>query len=345
VSGDTFMKNEAKLNSFGIDSSETDLEQIIYRNLEDVFRSEACVHERKFAHLNERARLIADVLKKESGYDDIMDAVTSYREASEIYGNMKGTAQDFLDYFDKASLNEAECISSVSKKLDDMYLCKRISRYERRTYEKKDLIRWLSESEDIPSHVIHDKKVSFVRGSQAGRAFERFAKYVPGVLAEYEEDFKSGCEAVANGETTYAIVPIENSLDGRLNSFYRLIEKHALSIVLTVDIPSDDYESNTKFALVYKSIDVIPAEGTEIFECKISFSNQKDVANILMAAEYFGAEVYKLYSLPPSSGIMENSFDIIFDISGADTAALICYLFLEYPYFSTIGLYTMTEEY
>ena len=337
------MKNEPAGLSFWSDDTGCDAKDVITKNLEDISRSEAHIHERKFAHIDERAKIISEELKDQAGNDDIMSAISRSYEASEIYGYLKGEACDMGKHFADSSFGSASCISGMSKKLDDLYLCKRISCLDGKKYEKQDITRWLCEIDDNAPAYNEDKKVSFVRGSQSGRAFERFAKYVPGVLAEYEEDFRSACEAVANGESTYAIVPIENSMDGRLNSFYRLIEKYALFIVLTVDIPSDDYESSTKFALVYKNLDIISADGTNIFECKITFRDQSEIANIILASEYFGASVHKIYSLPLSSGGRENSFDIVFDITDADIAGFFCYLFLEYPYFATIGYYTMME--
>jgi prephenate dehydratase len=206
------------------------------------------------------------------------------------------------------------------------------------------MISWLSEGDEVSEPVItQDRLVAFVRGNVSGKAFERFAKYVPGVLAEYEEDFRKALESVANGEATFAIVPIENSFDGRLNSFYRLMEKYALSIVLAADIPSDDYESSTKFALVYKKLDFIEADGAELFECKITLREPAELADILNAAAYFGAEVCKVHSLPLSSGGRENSFDIIFGLDGANIAGLFCYLMRKYPHLSPVGLYTLLE--
>ncbi len=342
------MKNEPiARGSFG-KNAETGAEAVISKNLEYVFCAEASVYERKFAHLSERANIIARSLKEKSGCADIMQAVATFEEAAEIYGELKGERLDFSLYFDKINRGEAETLSKYSKILNDLYICKSIASFGSKKYSKNEFASWICEKEEIEQAEINagqDKKVSFVRGNQSGRAFEYFAKFVPGVLAEYEEDFKSACEAVANGESTYAIVPIENSLDGRLNSFYRLIEKHTLFIVLTTEIPSDDYETSTKFALVYKNPDIIEAEGKEFFECKLTFSHQSELGNIILAADYFGAEVCKIHSLPLSFGGRENYFDIIFGIDGADIAGLFCYLFLEYPHFSTVGFYTSVEEY
>ncbi len=342
------MKNEPMAHGFFGKNTETGAEAVISKNLEYVFCAEASVYERKFAHLRERADIIARLLKEKSGCADIMKAVATFNEATEIYEELKGERLDFSLYFDEVNRGDAPAISKYSKILNDIYICKSIASSEKEKYEKKDFASLICEKEEIEPAEIkpdQDKKVSFVRGNQSGRAFEYFAKFVPGVLAEYEEDFKSACEAVANGESTYAIVPIENSLDGRLNSFYRLIEKYTLFIVLTAEVPSDDYETSTKFALVYKNPDIIEAEGVEFFECKITFPHQSDIGNIILAADYFGAEVCKIHSLPISFGGRENSFDIIFAIDGANISGLFCYLFLEYPHFSTVGFYTSVEEY
>ena len=123
-----------------------------------------------------------------------------------------------------------------------------------------------------------------------------------------------------------------------------LYEKYVLSILLAADIPSDDYESSTKFALVYKKLDVIEAQGESLFECKITLREPAELAEIIDAASYFGAEVCKVHSLPLSSGGRENSFDIIFGIDKADIAGLFAYLMLKYPHLSPIGIYTLMED-
>jgi hypothetical protein len=342
------MKNETVARGFFEKNSETGAQNIISKNLEYLFSAEASVYERKFAHLSERANIISRLLKERSCCADILKAVATFDEATEIYEDIKGERPNFSLYLDEVNKGAAECLSKSSEILDDLYICKMIASYDNNSYTKKDLEALICEREGvepISKKETRDKKVSFVRGNQSGRAFEYFAKFVPGVLAEYEEDFKSACESVANGESTYAIVPIENSLDGRLNSFYRLIEKYALFVVLTAEIPSDDYENSTKFALVYKNPDIIEADGKEFFECKLILSRQSELGNIILAADYFGAEVCKVYSLPLSFGGRENSFDIIFSTEGADIAGFFCYLFLEYPHFNTVGFYTSVEEY
>lgn len=330
------MKNDTSVQNGIFENADA----VISKNLEDVFRAEASVCERKFAHLYERAKMIAGAIKESYGSGDIMDAVSHLYAASEIYAEGKGNAPDFSHYFGNVNMESAECLSDCSDILGRLCLCKGIASCDGGDYDENDAVRWITENErEIPSGA-KDKKVSFLRGNQSGRAFEAFARFVPGVLAEYEEDFKSALEAVAAGESTYAIIPVENSIDGRLNSFHRLIEKYALSIVLCADVISDDGESSTKFALVYKNFEIIEAFGTRIFECRITFSEPSELYNIILAANYFGVRVCKIYSLPLSGGGRDNSFGIIFGTDGAQIGGFFCYLFLEYPQFSPVGFYT-----
>lgn len=334
------MKNENSANETYAEKAE----DIISENLKHLLCAEASVHERRFAHIRERARLIALSLKEASGLDDIMDAVSHFDGASEIYGAMKGEELSLSAHLCKENAGLSDCLSEYTKKLDDLYLCKSIAAYDGKKYSDTDAVRWLSEHYKEDTTPFKDRKVSFVIGNQSGKAFERFARFIPGVLSEYEEDFKSACEAVVAGEANYAIIPVENSTDGRLNGFYRLIEKYSLSIVLSSTVLSDDGEVSTKFALVYKNFDIIGNVGSRTFEFRITLSDQGQMGNIILATDFFGANVLKIYSLPISSVGRENSFGITLCTDNADIAGLLCYLFLEYPQFFAIGLYRAVEE-
>ncbi|MGN1094789.1 MAG: hypothetical protein ACI4QR_00205 [Eubacteriales bacterium] len=339
------MKN-GSLADFPADANISGLDNVISQNLDYISRLEASVYERKFAHLRDRAGIIAASLKKRSGYSDIMDAVAFYDLSAEIYDSFNGGKSRFPEFFDAVNFKEASYLSEYSRMFEKFYLCKSISSSCGLSYEPCDIVRWLSGGADIirMRDAKKDTRVAFVRGNQSNRAFEKFARFVPGVMAEYEDDFKSACETVADGGADFAIIPLENTFDGRLNSFYRLLDKYALPIVLSADIASEDTDNSTRFALIYKSFGIINAPGELIFECRITFSEQKDLGNIISAADYFRADVKKIYSLPFSSGGRENSFGIIFGLDGADFAGFFCYLMLEYPQFSPIGIYTLISQ-
>ena len=329
------MKNDTSAQNTALENADA----VISQNLEDIFRAEASVCERKFAHLCERANIIARIIKAQFGGGDIMDAVAHLDAASEIYADTKGRGPEFSRLFADVNLDVSACLSGYSDITDRLYLCKSIAAFDGKTYDENDAVNWLSEDERELPPVSKDKKISFVRGNQSGRAFEAFARFVPGVLAEYEEDFKSACESVASGESTYAIIPVENSMDGRLNSFYKQIEKYSLSIVMTCEIDSDDGENTTTFALVYKDLLFRESDTEPVYECKITFGELDMLADIADAAAYYGAELYSLEALPVLFSGRMNTFSIVFGLKNANIKGLFCYLALEYPQTAAIGIY------
>ena len=184
-----------------------------------------------------------------------------------------------------------------------------------------------------------ERTVAFLRNGQAMRAFERFAKLLDGVSAVYENNFLNACESVYTGHATFAIIPIHSTADGRLNSFYRQLEKYGLSIVMTCEIDSDDGENTTTFALVYKDLLFEDMSGEPVYECKITFDDLNMVADIADAAAYYGAELYAMEALPILFSGRTNAFSIVLGLRNANLGGLFCYLALEYPQTAAIGIY------
>ena len=185
-----------------------------------------------------------------------------------------------------------------------------------------------------------EKTVAFLRNGQAMRAVECFAKPLGGVSAVYESNFMSACESVYTNHATYAIIPIFSTADGRLNSFYRQIEKYELSIVMTCEIDSDDGENTTTFALVYKDRVYAKAEGEPLYECKINLDDLNMLADLADAASYFGAVLCSSEALPTAFSGRNNTFDLIFGLENANLGGFFTYLALEYPQTATVGIYT-----
>ena len=115
------MKNEQAAKSLYGAGTEAEAEAVIAKNLEYVFRAEAYAHERKFAHLKERAERIARALKAQTGSADIMDAVSDSYEAADIFASMRGEKQDFSKFFGKPNTEAAYPLSENSSKLDEFY--------------------------------------------------------------------------------------------------------------------------------------------------------------------------------------------------------------------------------
>lgn len=314
----------------------------IEKNLRRTHVSGAATAEKRFAHIREQAELLSRRIMRETGCADILRAVLSFDEAVHIYRECRNDFGRSALFGEVNRAEEAFFFRQIGR-YDRFYLAKCIAEKSDIRDHLKTLIPLIAgELAEIPSG--RDKKVAFLRNRQASRAFERFAKYLGGVSAVYEDNFQNACESVYTGQATYAIIPISSTSDGRLNSFYRQMEKYDLNIVMSCDIDSDDGENSTTFALVYRDRLYIETQGMPLYECKITFDRLTDIADIADAAAYFGATMESCEALPLMFSGRANAFDIVFGLENTDLGGFFTYLALEYPQTAAVGLYDRTER-
>ena len=309
---------------------------IVEKNLKRTALSMSGALEKSFAHLREQATVIAGEIARRTGQKDILRAVLTSDEAARIYRD------SFLYDRDEAlfgQINGAQepYFKRSKKRFFKYYLCGVLAEYSELDGLAALLPYVCGEPAVFPKG--GERTVAFLRNGQAMRAFERFAKRLYGVSAVYENNFLSACESVYTGHATFAIIPIYSTADGRLNSFYRQIEKYGLSIVMTCEIDSEDGENTTTFALVYKDLLFEDMDGELVYECKITFENLDMLADIADAASYYGAQLYSLEALPDLFSGRTNAFSIILGLEQAQLGGLFCYLALEYPQTAAIGIY------
>ncbi len=316
------------------------IETVFRKNLDHVHIQASSAAEKSFAHLHEMASLISYKIRKTTEEEDLLYAVIHSDEAVSIYRNA------FSETFSCSAFSpvnqEEECFFERQTLLRSrLYLCRSIAKTgKKHSFSDLSPLFFGTSSQGLEAH---DRKVAFLRNHQAFRAFECFAKQLGGVSVLYENNFQNACEAVVLGQAAYAIIPVYSTSDGRLNSFYRMIEKHELSIAMVCDIDSDDGETVTTFALVSKERVCLEADG-EKFECTITFENLADLADLADAAFYYHAHLDSLDALPVMLSGRAGTYSLLFDLKGADLDGLFCYLALEYPQMSIIGFYGKAEK-
>jgi len=309
---------------------------VVEKNLKRTSLSLSGALEKSFAHLRDQATAIADEIFHQTGQQDVLRAILTSDEAAHIYKEsfLYGAKEPF---FARINQKEEPYFKRVKDRIFKYYLCGVLARISE-LRSLPDLISIVcGEAADFPAG--KEKTVAFLRNAQAMRAFECFAKPLLGVSAVYESNFLNACESVYTGHATFAIIPIYSTADGRLNSFYRQIEKYELSIVMTCDIDSDDGENTTTFALVYKDRLYADIDGEPVYECKITFDDLDMIADIADAASYYGAHLYSMEAIPDAFSGRTNAFSIALGLQNADFEGLFCYLALEYPQTAAIGFY------
>lgn len=268
--------------------------------------------------------------------DDSLPAICGGDTAREIYSRLLIPTDMTVT---EALAREGKYFSGRISDFDKFFICREM--IGGREYDDGQICAALAgeTSEDFSEGEV---SIAFSSGKAANAAFEEFAKFFRAASPVDEDNFQSACDFVAGGDGDYCILPVENSSDGRLGGFYSLIEKNGLYIVASCRVRSRDGESHTRFALCSRRMGVLGGRGEKLFHFRITLDSMNELCTILSAGEFFGAEVKRTDIVPPSLSGRDNSLDMIFG-GECDLAGFICFLKLEFPQLTPIGLYRETE--
>lgn len=192
-------------------------------------------------------------------------------------------------------------------------------------------------------------RVAYMKNNYADAAYLMFSKSISAPRSLYLSSIQAVCEEVYSGSCEYCILPIETDVDGKLMTFYSMIDKYELKIHSVCTVRYSDNQSFTKFALLKKSI-----SGTGIFnasqaylnkrmlEVKISQTSQNDspLYDILKAADICSLKLLRVDSLPLSYNKDLLGYYAVFSINQADFKTFLIYLMIEFPQSYVIGFYS-----
>ena len=183
-------------------------------------------------------------------------------------------------------------------------------------------------------------RISSQRNNYTDIAYDRFSGFLHAPRASYANGFSSVCEEVYNGFSEYCILPIENSVEGRLNSFSNLIEQYSLKITATCEINTGDGRT-TKFALLRKSLGVLQSLASlpQYFEFSCELSDYPRAEDVLVAARYAGLTPIRAELRAKNDNGDAQGLHAVLGIENGDLPAFLLYLFMELPNANPIGLY------
>ncbi len=315
---------------------ESDDYQIISENLNRTDESISHGFEMRKAHLKDLAAVFSGELIKNSGYADVMDAVCLSDESTGMYEK----SIRFAPHNAFGSANETD-FTSFSKTISDddkIRFAKLLAGHSSKG-EPKDVSKWLS-GEESPE-MMKSARIATTGGKQTNEAFEFFASCFDKCIPVESDSFTDVCSFVAKGEADFGVIPVSNTIDGRLSAYCSFVEENQLYIVMTKLIDSTDGENTTEFALV--SGRMITTEKNEnVFRIRLTLDDYSDMEGIFRCCVFNSAKVIRTDIIPQSVAGRENSVEILFDISNSDLKAIICYLKLNFPQFTTIGIYSVS---
>ena len=315
--------------------------------------------------MNMDTRSLNEIIEKNIALLDIETTSADERRVSQLADRASLIARgkalpdeeplDFNAYFDLPSDEPVELEKVRQKKPCDA-VPEQIRKYldccaaARRGIDKLTVCRFLAErfagiADKVLPAVIPDDpqpRIAYLKNAYADDAFRRFSEVIGDPIVSYVSDFAAVCEEVYYGRADMCILPLDSSRDAKLISFYRLIEKYELKIVMSCDVASMDSGVNTRYALLRKTASLMSGKPVGNREMFFEFSFVPDessgLADVLTAAERCGLSLYKVDALPLTYTDNEFSFDVILRCQELPRVFAL-YMSLAVPQYELLGVY------
>ena len=183
-------------------------------------------------------------------------------------------------------------------------------------------------------------RIAYVRNKRNDKVFLEFSKTVGGAKAYYSQSFADACEAVFNNTCEFCILPIYNGKEGKLYSFYTMLDRHELKIAYIVTEDHPDSEEAVTFALAGRRLS-LPEDDRKClrFEFSLIGENIGIVSEITEAVGEIGGVVTDVGTLPIGYDQPRRKFYLSADIPPDSIIPLVLYLSMEDLGFEVLGLY------
>lgn len=190
-------------------------------------------------------------------------------------------------------------------------------------------------------------KISYVKNKYNDEAFECFSRSVTNAKAIYAASFKEAAESVYDGRCEFCILPITNSSEGRLMSFYSLLDRYELKICETVDLDVEGSSEAIRCARAGKACKEPRLRSSQqqnyIFEFSVASASTDFLVPIFEGARQIDAKLISIDSLPLEYSSNSQRFFFSFSIPQKKAIAFRLFIALKNQSYTPIGLYAENE--
>ena len=285
---------------------------------------------------NEKQRILTENLREFSKKQSLASAQKELTalEISRLCSESLSSLDDILETF--------ENLSEEFSPKDEIIFLSELCNSELMPKIKELLFIGSTEPTSAGAH----SKISYFKSRYNDMAFEHFSRSVANAKPDYASSFTESCENVFDGRCEYCIIPLMNSTDGRLMSFYSLLDRYELKICATVNIDGEDSSSTVKHALLSRACEEkkgrIPKNQKYIFEFSIIDENTDFFASLFEAANYLDAKLTCIDSIPMEYAPHTQKFFFSFCLPYYNALALRLFISLKHPAYMPIGFYKDT---
>lgn len=230
------------------------------------------------------------------------------------------------EIFASLNVNSSACVSLIS------HFCRAVCRYS----DEKG--RKISISDFFESEELTGGRITYVRNALSDEAYRIFERVVENASVEYSGSFASACEEVYYGRVPYCILPYENSEEGALSGFMRLINKYELYPHYVCSCASEG--TVTRFALLGRAPCIIADKKREM-RVRVSFHGLEcgALSGVSHAASALGLSLIKTESVPLRWDEGRYGVSITFSANSENALPYLLYLAIEISECSDKAIY------
>ena len=143
--------------------------------------------------------------------------------------------------------------------------------------------------------------IAYFDSETFANAATRFASLFEAFSALPCQSFTEAVEEVTNGKATFALLPIEDSEQGKLTRFYEQIDHFELHVIAAFDVLLHTGDTKVRVALVGKSLLALPQRpAANVLECMLYEESKYSLTTLLKTAEAMDLVLWRIDSLPIS---------------------------------------------
>lgn len=143
--------------------------------------------------------------------------------------------------------------------------------------------------------------VAYCKNALTDDSFARFSRSLREIRPKRASSFEESCEIVYSARADFCILPVENSRDGLLSGFRRMIDRYELYVCGLCRIEENE-DDTVKAALLCRDPVFFPPKNDDRTKrlCTVSVTLQEycTLSRLLSASEMFGMTLARAHSVP-----------------------------------------------
>ncbi len=186
----------------------------------------------------------------------------------------------------------------------------------------------------------------YVKNAFADEAFDVFTQDMADARVSYVRTLSDAARAVASGDASFCLLPLEERGGARLFATSELLFKDDLKIAGVTPVFGFDGNADIKYAMISRSFFVPDVcEGDDRYlEIRLRADTSIKLSELFLAADILGASVYRVNSIAftEDEGLVPY-WSVVFRDDGHDFSPLLAFLTLFSGAYTAIGIYKNLE--